>query len=80
MHPCSYSLLVFVVFLPSLPRDGARSPMDKEQGAYCETPPMSRPRTGATSAAIAHRAHHRHRLPDARPALNTHILKGESGG
>jgi hypothetical protein len=25
------------------------------------------------------RAHHRHRLPDARPALNTHVLKGESG-
>jgi len=37
MHPCSYSLLVFVVFLPSLPRDGARSTVDTEQGAHCET-------------------------------------------
>ena len=33
MHPCSYSLLVFVVFLPSQTRDGARSPMDKDTGA-----------------------------------------------
>ena len=36
-----------------LERDGARSPLDKEQGAYCETSPMSRPGTGATSAAAA---------------------------
>jgi hypothetical protein len=38
MHPCSYSLLVFVVFLPSLTRDGARSPMDKDTGANARLP------------------------------------------
>jgi len=88
MHPCSYSLLVFVVFLPSLTRDGARSPMDMEQGALwsrIKEPTARRRRCRAPGPVLhpppsPHRAHHRHRLPDARPALNTHILKGESGG
>ena len=83
MHPCSYSLLVFCCLPPqsalwSGMEQGALWTRNKEPNARrrrCRAPgPVLHP------PPSPHRAHHRHRLPDTRPALNTHILKGESGG
>ena len=46
--------------------------MDTDQGAHCETPPMSRPRTGATSAAITTSCP----SPDAHRTEHTYIVGG----